>query len=315
MRTKPLLLLLSLLLLAPVGAQGQGRGRDDDKRRGVRSVTIPVTVHLPKEREPQEMRSIDVLTVFEDGEQQEILTVRGVAQSPLTLAVLIQDDLTFSVGGEVRGIADFVRHLPAGSRVMVGYLRAGSLQVRQKFTPDLERAAKSLRIPIGSTSGTPYNPYTLLRDAIKRFEGQPVGRRAVLMVSDGLDLSHGFSSSTPSQSLDLQRAIDEAQRKGVAVYSIYSPTVGGTGEGGSALVGNGQGSLNRLAEETGGHAFFQGTSAPVSFKPFLRDLGAMLSRQVALTYLSTHTDKGFHRLKVESDMTEGSIRYPNGYPR
>ena len=316
MRTRPLLLLLTLLLLAPGGAQGQGRGRgEDNKRRGVRSVTIPVRVHLPKERDQQEMRSIDVLTVFEDGEPQEILTVRGVAQSPLTLSVLIQDDLAFSVGGEVRNIADFVRRLPAGSRVMVGYLRAGSLQVRQKFTTDLERAAKSLRIPVGSASGSPYNPYALLRDALKRFEGQPVGRRAVLMVSDGLDLSHGLSSSTPSQSVDLQRAIDEAQRRGVAVYAIYSPTAGGTGDGASSLVGNGQGSLNRLAEETGGHAFFQGTGAPVSFKPFLRDLGAMLSRQVALTYLSTHAEKGFHRLKVESDLTEGSIRHPNGYPR
>ena len=275
---------------------------------------MPVTIHVPDERGQQEMRSIDVLAVFEDGEQQEILTVRGAAQSPLTLAVLIQDDLA-SAGVEIQGIADFIRRLPAGSRVMVGYLRAGSLQVRQKFTSDLERAAKSLRIPVGSASAAPYNPFTLMRDALKRFEGQPIGRRAVLLVSDGLDISRGFSSSSPSQSLDLQRAISEAQRRGVAVYSIYTPSAGGTAGGGQGLVGNAQGSLIRLADETGGHAFFQGTGAPVSFKPFLRDLGSMLSRQVALTYLSTHVSKGFHRLRVESDLTEGSIRYPNGYPR
>ena len=313
MRTRPLLLLLTLLLLAPGGAQGQGRGRgEDNKRRGVRSVTIPVRVHLPKERDQQELHTIDVLTVFEDGEPQEILTVRGVAQSPLTLAVLIQDDLAFSVGGEVRNIADFVRRLPAGSRVMVGYLRAGSLQVRQKFTTDLERAAKSLRIPVGSASGSPYNPYALLRDALKRFEGQPVGRRAVLMVSDGLDLSHGLSSSTPSQSLDLQRAIDEAQRRGVAVYTIFAPTFGSAAN--RMLASNGQGSLARLSEETGGRTFNQ-LSAPVSFEPFLRRIEARLARQIALTYLSTHGDKGYHRIKIETAVSDVEIDHPAGYRR
>ena len=310
-------LLTLVVCLVGLNVHGQRRdtdGESGDKRRGVRSVTIPVTVHLRQEREQPEMQSIDVLTVFEDGEPQQTLTIRGESQSPLTLAVLIQDDLVASVGLEISGIADFIRRLPPGSRVMVGYLRAGSLNVRQKFTHDLERAAKALRIPIGSAAGSPYNPFTQLRDAIKRFEGQPIGRRAVLLISDGLDLSRGISNSTPSQSLDLQRSIDEAQRRSVAVYSIYAPTASGTA-GSQTLVGFGQGSLNRVTSETGGHAFFQGTSAPVSFKPFLRELGVMLSRQFALTYLSTHTAKGFHRIRIESNLTEGSVRHPTGYRR
>ena len=307
----PLVLVLSV---ACAGAHGQQRGADDDRpenRRGVRSVTIPVTVRVPEDRaRPEEVRTIDFLSVFEDGQRQEILNIRGAAQAPLTLAVLIQDDLGSPASNEIKGIADFIRDLPGGSRVMVGYLRSGSLQVRQKFTVDLERAAKALRIPVGSAGASPYNPFTLLRDAIKRFEGQPVGRRAVLIVSDGLDLSRGVSSSTPSQSVDLQRAIDEAQRRGVAVYAIYSPSVSG-----GSLSANGQGSLNRLAAETGGHAFFQGVGAPVSYEPFLRELVATLPRQIALTYLSTNPSKGFHRIKIEFGMTDGSIRYPSGYVR
>ena len=310
--------LLSVLFvcLACALAYGQAsRGTDGEKRRGVRSVTIPVTVRLPKERtQPEEFQYIEGIKVFEDGEPQEILTIRGMAQSPLTLAVLIQDDLVPSVGNEIKGLAEFIRRLPPNSRVLVGYMRAGSLQVRQRFTVDLERAAKSLRIPIGSTSVSPYNPFSTLREAVRRFEGQPVGRRAVLLVSDGLDLSHGVSGSTPTQSPDLQRAIEDAQRRAVAIYSIYAPTVGGTASA-VGLAGNGQSALNRLATETGGHAFFQGTGAPVSFDPYLREINQLLSRQFALTYLSTHPAKGFHRIRVASEVAEGDIVHPTGYLR
>src|SRR5215207_6697846 len=70
---------------------------------------------------------------------------------PLNLAVLIQDDLVARVGNELRVTADFIRGLPAGSTVMVGSIRTGSLQVRQPFTNDLGAAAGALRIPVGST--------------------------------------------------------------------------------------------------------------------------------------------------------------------
>jgi VWFA-related protein len=308
--------LLALAAFAPAAAV-RAQGRTDaagraEVRRDVRTVTIPVTLRLPERAAQTEVRYLDELQVFEDGERQEILAVRGAGRSPLTLAVLIQDDLVSSVSNEIRGIAGFIRQLPPGSRVMVGYLSGGALRVRQKFTPDLERAAKALRIPVSSTSASPYNPFSLTRDAVKRFESQAVGRRAVLLVSDGIDLSRGFSNSSPSMSLDLQRTVNESQRLGVAVYTIYAPTVGG---GDPLLVNYGQGSLNRLSDETGGRAFMQGTSAPVSLDKFLHDLDALLSRQFALTYLSTHADKGFHKVRVVANMTDGEIFYPKGYTR
>ncbi len=288
---------------------GNGGGRIE-VRRDVRTVTIPVTVRLPGRAQQAELINLDELQVFEDGERQEILAVRGEGRSPLTLAVLIQDDLVSSVSNEIRGIADFIRNLPPGSRVMVGYLSSGSLRVRQKFTNDLERAAKSLRIPLSSTAASPYNPFSLTRDAIKRFESQPVGRRAVLVVSDGIDLSRGLINSSPAQSLDLQRSINEAQRLGVAVYTMYAPSVSG---GDLSLVNNGQGSLQRLSDETGGRAFFQGTGAPVSLDQYLREVDSLLSRQFALTYLSTHPDQGFHKVRVVANTGDAEIFYPKGY--
>src|SRR5678816_3085361 len=78
---------------------------------------------------------------------------------PLNLAVLIQDDLIPQVGNELGVTRDFIRSLPQGSRVMVGYITTGTLQVRQPFTTDLESAAKSLRIPLASRGSSAFNPY------------------------------------------------------------------------------------------------------------------------------------------------------------
>jgi VWFA-related protein len=281
-------------------------------RRDVRAVTIPVTVRLPEKTTQSEVLYLDALQVFEDGDRQEILSTRGAGRSPMTLAVLIQDDLVSTASNEIKGIADFIRRLPPGSRVMVAYLRSGSIQVRQKFTGDLERAAKSLRIPVSSPAFAPYSPFDSTREALMRFASQPVGRRAVLLISDGIDISRGVEGSVPGNGFDLQRAINEAQRLGVAVYSIYEPTAGSSNQW---LIGNGQGSLGRLSSETGGRAFFEGTSAPVSIDRFLRDVDTLLSRQFALTYLSTHTEKGFHKVRVVAALGEGEIHYPSGYTR
>src|SRR6266699_1507949 len=59
---------------------------------------------------------------------------------PLNVAIVIQDDLISLVGDELGVTPDFIRSTPAGYRVMVRYITAGSLQVRQPFTTDLNRA-------------------------------------------------------------------------------------------------------------------------------------------------------------------------------
>jgi hypothetical protein len=195
---------------------------------------------------------------------------------------------------------------------MVAYLRGGLMQIRQRFTDDLEKAASSLRIVVGSPSIAPRSPYDGVEDALKRFDALPNGRRAILLVSDGVDVSGGVDSSTPGQSLDLDNAILKAQRRGVAVYSFYSPT-SLTANGNSRLVLNGQGSLDKLSEETGGRAFFQGSLAPISFEPFFKDLNLLLNRQFALTYLSTNSKKGYYKVQVESTNPEVKIEHPKGY--
>ena len=199
---------------------------------------------------------------------------------PLNLAILIQDDLVSEVGNELKVTKEFINTLPAGSRVMVGYITAGSLQVRQPFTTDLGKAASSLRIPLGSTSSSPYNPYVEVIEALRKFDGSWKGANAVLLVSDGLDISRGFDSTSAGRTLDLERAIKEAGKRNVAVYTFYAPSVGLTSH--SRLAASyGQSSLNRLADDTGGKAFFQGLTGFVTFDSYFKRLRQTLNEQYA----------------------------------
>jgi hypothetical protein len=204
-------------------------------------------------------------------------TEKSRVRVPLNIAILIQDDLISSVGNELGVTRDFIRTLPEGSRVMVGYIRSGSLQVRQPFTTDLNRAANSLRIPIASTSASPFNPYVEVVDALKKFDAGWRGHNAVLLISDGLDVSRGFDSSSAGRTLDIDRAINEANRRNVAIYSFYAPSVGLTSRNRLAA-SYGQSSLNRVSDETGGRAYFQGTSGFVTFDSYFDRLRAELNR-------------------------------------
>jgi hypothetical protein len=199
---------------------------------------------------------------------------------PINLAILIQDDLTSQVGNELGVTADFIRTLPRGSRVMVGYITSGSLQVRQPFTNDLNRAAQSLRIPVSSTAASAFNPYVEVVEALRAFNSNLRGRNAVLLISDGLDVSRGFDASSAGQSIDLERAIKQANQRNVAIYTFYAPSVGLTGR--SMLAASyGQSSLNRLAHDTGGKAFFQGSTGFVTFNSYFSRLAQTLNAQSA----------------------------------
>jgi len=210
-----------------------------------------------------------------DDEQRSLQTIE-----PLNLAVLIQDDLVPQVGNELKVTREFIRSLPQGSRVMVGYITSGALQVRQPFTTDLDKAARSLRVPIGSTSASPFNPYVEVIDALKKFESGWSNANAVLLISDGLDTSRGFDSTAAGHTLDIERTISEANKRNVAVFSFYAPSVGLTSR--SRLASSyGQSSLNRVSNETGGRAFFQGTTGFVTFDSYFDRLRATLNRQYA----------------------------------
>ena len=311
--TKKILISLVISLLVPAALVAQKP--DDPEQPRVRTVSIPISIFTKQELQQgqtEEYVQAERLIVKEDREDQTVLSIRSVTDAPLALAILVQEDLSSSFNLQIDDLKKFIRALPPGSRVMVAYLRGGTLQVRQKFTDDLNAAAQSLRIVVSSSSAAPRNPFDGVIDALNRFDALPAGRRAVLLISDGLDVSQGLSNSSPSQSIDLERAIERSQKRSVAVFAFYNPA--SITEGGdSRLVMNGQGSLLKLADETGGRAFFQGSIGPISFEPFFRQLSTLLTRQFLLSYLSTHMKRGYHRVEVLSTNPEVKIEHPKGY--
>jgi len=297
------------LLVLVVSGSGQ-RGRGVVARDG--NVTILVTADPRNERTRAAAAGLqpEDFSVREQKRPQKILSVKPANEAPVIMAVLIQDDLVPGVNNELGGIKKFIRGLPQGSSVMTGYLTSGSLSVQQDFTTDLARAADSLRILRSSQAGTPYNPYAGVIDALPHFDSQPEGRRMIMFVSDGLDVSQGLRNASPRESLALDRAIAESQRHGVSAFTFYAPSIGLTSQSRIA-VNYAQGSLRRFARETGGEAFFSGTSF-VSFDPFLRDFKEALGRQWLITYQSSNTGSGFRPIKVTTEAGV-DLNHPAGY--
>lgn len=302
-------LAVAALLVLVSGGVAQ-RARNVIARDG--NVTILVTAQPSnaRARVAAERLQPEDFSVRERQRSQKILSVKPAGEAPVVMAVLIQDDLISGVNNELGEIRDFIRGLPQGSSVLIGYLTSGSLSVEQDFTTDLARAADSLRIIRSSESGTPYNPYTGVIDALRRFDSQPEGRRMIMFVSDGLDDSQGIRNASPSQSLALDRAITESQRRGVSAFTFYAPSIGPTSQSRLA-VNYGQGSLKRFSDETGGEAFFSGTSF-VSFDPFLKEFKETLEMQWLITYQSSNTGSGFRPIKVTTEAGV-NLNYPAGY--
>jgi len=76
----------------------------------------------------------------------------------------------------------------------------------------------------------------------------------------------------------LERATRAANARNIAIYSFYAPSVGLTSR--SHLAASyGQSSLNRISNETGGKAFFQGITGFVSFDPYFSQLRQALNQR------------------------------------
>lgn len=305
-------MLVSVALLCFLAASVTGQRKQNDPSESERNVTILVTAHPHNDRMRDAAMKLrpDDFVVREDKRPQQIISVKRASEAPTILAVLIQDDLVSRVNNELNAIKEFIRRMPDGSRVMTGYVTSGTLQVSQDFTTDRERAAASLRIVRSNESGSPYNPYVEVVEALRRFDTPAVGRRLILLISDGLDTSHGFRGASPMHSPDLDRAIAEAQRRGVSVFSIYAPTVGLARVRGME-VNFGQGSLIRLADETGGEAFMSGTDF-VTFDPYFKEFNDVLGLQWLVTYRSSGIGRSFRSVEITTEQNV-HLHYADGY--
>jgi VWFA-related protein len=305
-------LVSALLFVLPMIGSGNGARplSPQTDNAGANTVTILVTpqAHNKKEVEAADKLTDDDFAVKENGRPQKVLSAKPAADTPMVVEVLIQDNLKGRIDDELRGLKDFIRGLPSGSRVLVGYLTTGTLDVRHDFTDDREVAAASLRVLTGRS---PYDPYSEVIEGVRRFDSERQGRRIIVLVSDGLDLSHGVADSNPENSIDLGRAIREAQTRGVTIFSFFEPTREPGNIDKRLDVTFGQGSLDKISSETGGDAFL-GPTDVVSLSPYLAQMKDELARQWMVSYQTANTGPGFRHIQTAAEKGV-HLHYMHGY--
>ena len=266
-------------------------------------VTLTIT-HEPQNNESSQL-SLGELNVQEADSERKVLKLEpaGEKNAPIQLLILIDDSAQTSFGTQVQSLKQFVSKLPANIEVAIGYMRYGTNQMVSKFTGDHDAAAQSIRLPLGP-GGSNVSPYDSLSDAIKDWPDKDGSqRKEVIMIGSGIEgLGGGFTPNNPY----VQRGIQDAQRAGVVVFTIYHP---GSGSGRFFWRGTwGQNFLSQLADETGGEAYNINMGTPVSIEPFLKEILERFNNQYLLTFEVTPENKSeLQRVRITLKEKKGDI--------
>jgi hypothetical protein len=262
-----------------------------------------VTVEARHGSEPPVIHREDAM-VYEGRDRDQVtdwIPVQG-SRAALQLFVLIDDAAdTTALGSQLQEISKFINAQPATTAIGVAYMRNGSAAIAQNLTTDHAQAAKALRLPLGDP-GASASPYFSVADLVKRWP-ETQAPRELLMITDGIDRFYGSGPSDPY----VDETISQAQRAGIIIFSIYTPSAGHFGH--SFWRANwGQNYLSQLSDETGGESYYLGTGAPVSFGPYLDDLASRLKRQYLLSFLAKPEDKaGLRKVKLRTEVPNAEL--------
>jgi hypothetical protein len=290
-------LVCAFTIAAPELARAQGT--DASAQLGV-PVQMVVTVQARKGKTVPEVTKEDAL-VHQGRDRRKTLDwvpLQG-ERAGLQLFLLIDDSANFSLGSKLDELRDFIQAQPASTKVGVAYMQNGTARVLQELTNDHAAAAKVVRLPLGSAGGGA-SPYFSLQDLIKRWP-EANERREVLMITNGVDRYWGNKSGNTY----VDTSLDQAQRAGVLVYSIYTPgnRAGFGGSRGFGRVNWGQNYLSQIGDGSGAEAYYLGNGAPVSFRPYLDDLSDKLNHQYLLTFQAKPEKKaGLQAVKVTTEV-------------
>ncbi|WP_263365764.1 vWA domain-containing protein [Edaphobacter bradus] len=289
-------LLATLLLAAPdLSAQREG--------------PTPTQTLISLDSKTPQTPTTQNLSIKVNNHDAQISSVVPISPNGAQIALLIDDGLRESVGRNLGDLKTFITSLPPGTEIFIGYMENGRVQPAQEFTTDYAAAANSLRVPLGSP-GISASPYFCLSDFAKRWPAPAAGEghkaRFVMMITNGVDPYNGSTSITNQNSPYVDAAITDAQRAGIAVYSIYYADAGFRGQRGSF---SGQSYLSLVAEGTGGQAYFEGLGNPVSMAPFLNEF----RKAIAETWIATFPAPGNKELvpiKVSTKLSGTKVRAP-----
>jgi hypothetical protein len=224
----------------------------------------------------------------------------------MQLFVFLDDSTrSSSLGVHLPELKTFLESLPPTTQVAVGYMRNGTFALAQAFTADHHKAASALRLPV-AIPGENASPYFALSDLAKHWPSkESTDRRAVMMLTDGVDRYYDASIVDDPY---VDTAIHDALKEGVMVYSIYLPGAGLYGRS-HWVTTVAQSRLIEVSEETGGYAYFLDFGDPVTISPFLHDFQDRLDNQYQVT-IESLSEKGVQPVKVRTELSGLKIQSP-----
>jgi VWFA-related protein len=258
-------------------------------------VEVPLSVTDKKNR-PVIMMTKDDLDLFEDGKPQTIQYFSRETDLPLRIGLLIdtsnsiRERLRFEQQAATDFLSDTIRR--GKDKAFV------ESKLVQDYTDNVEQLA-------GAIHGLQAGGVTSLYDAIyysckeKLFffpPPEPYLRRMIIVISDGDDNRSEHSR---------EEALAMAQWAEVTIFAISTNRSGAEQKGDKVL--------KRLAQETGGRAFFPFEANDLAED--FRAIGRDLRTQFLISYTSTNTARDGSYRHVEVDPVDKSlhVRAKSGY--
>jgi len=243
----------------------------------------------------------DDFRIFEGGRPQDIRFFSRETDLPLRIGILIdtsnsiRDRLRFEQEAAVDFLNATVR--PGKDLVFVVSFDVET-QLVQDYTDDIEKLSDAIRgLQAGGVTSLYDAIFFSCREKLLFFPPpEPYLRRVMIIISDGQD---NQSEHTREEALAM------AQRAEVTIYTISTNRTG--------LEGRGDKVLRRLADETGGRAFFpfEAGDLAANFQEIARELRS----QYSLAYVSTNTahDGTFRNITIQPVDKNLRVRAKNGY--
>jgi VWFA-related protein len=267
-------------------------------------VNVLITVTNKRNRFEKGLGKED-FRVFEDNKPQTIRYFSRETDLPLRIGVLI--DTSASIRDRLRfeqeAAIDFLTTTLRPGKDLA-FVEAFDVQpqMAQDYTDDLGKLSKAIRSLMAGGVTTLFDAiYVSCREKMLVFPPpEPYLRRVIIIISDGMD---NQSEHTREEALAM------AQHAEVTLYAI-STNVTGMPEHGDKV-------LRRLAEQTGGRAFFPfkpnetADETAADFQQIARELRS----QYSLAYVSTNKthDGSFRSISIEPLQKGLLVRAKPGY--
>jgi VWFA-related protein len=266
----------------------------------VELVNVLTTVTDRKNRLVTDLTKDD-FRIFEDGKPQDIRFFSRETDLPLRIGILI--DASNSIRDRLRfeqeAAIDFLSvALRPGKDLAFLVSFDVEPQLIQDYTDDLEKLSNAIQgIRAGGVTSLFDAVFFSCKEKLLFFPPpEPYLRRVMIIISDGQD----------NQSVHTrEEALSMAERAEVTIYTIGTNRTGSEARGDKVL--------HRLAEVTGGHAFFpfEAGDLAANFQEIARELRS----QYSLAYVSTNAahDGTFRNITIQPVDKNLRVRAKNGY--